>query len=369
MFKIFLQQINKCIKWKLGSLVTGRSQTWAAWVGCAEPQAWLRDMGCDGEKAQEFRSENPEPSPACPFHSPLGHSTSYFALICLLGENKKSSKSSQGLWVIHKELFHLDCFSGSAFIRGGAAPTLRLSLNPQRWPLSVSIGPHIQIWIPSILSPLHPGLWLLGKKGTDKPIYLSSLLCSLDLEALDSAELLVGGAQCGEAGRLLEWKARDLGGLLKPALLLLALVTIVTSLWSLNPVVFARYSFITRPPLRFPPTGEQALSTFTVMQLTHWAFKAGRGGWQADGVWGAWAWAWAWAWWKGGSALLCRGKGQSWEGVETPSSSVSSVYRGERTHPQFLIIKCVQGPCSHPKFSNFLAFCTKHWGPTSWDCH
>lgn len=59
---------------------------------------------------------------------------------------------------------------------------------------------------------------------------MSSSLCSLDLEALNAAELLVWGEP--SAGRLADfWNERlDLGGLLEPTLLLLALVTIVTSL-------------------------------------------------------------------------------------------------------------------------------------------
>lgn len=114
----------------------------------------------------------PRASASLPFPFSFGSQHIIFCSHMFTGWKQEASPQRvfQGLWMIHKELFDLDCFCGSAFIRGGTAPTLRLSLNPQRWPLSVSIGPHIQIWIPSILSPLHPGLWLLGKKGTDKPI-------------------------------------------------------------------------------------------------------------------------------------------------------------------------------------------------------
>lgn len=53
---------------------------------------------------------------------------------------------------------------------------------------------------------------------------------------------------------------------------------------------------------------------------------------------------------EGRHALRCGGRGQGWEGAETPSGPVPSGYRGERTHPQLLTIKGGQAQVLIPNF-------------------
>ena len=255
----------------------------------------------------------------------------------------------QGPWMIRKELFDLG-LCGSALVRGAAAPTLRLPPNAPRRPLSVSVGPHVQIRIPSTVSPLHQVCGCWGRQQTS-PFSCRPRSVRLTLRHLTPQRSRWAGAQCGEPGRLLDERLEASEGFL-------ALVTIVTSLWSLHPVVFARYSFITRPPLRFPPTGEQAPSTFTVKQLTHGAFEPGRGGWQGGGEPGGREACPAV--WREGSGL-----GRGWD----PFWSCPLRLQRREDSPTASYHQGWAGPCSHPKFSNFLACCAKHWGRTSWDCH
>lgn len=105
--------------------------------------------------------------------------------------------------MIHKELFSCSGDQGPGFLSGwrgigGSAPPTPApapqSPNPYERPPSLS-------WrlYPNPLSPLHPGLCMMTKKGIDKAIYLSFLFVPLTLRHFTQRSSLVG-----EPGRVPE---------------------------------------------------------------------------------------------------------------------------------------------------------------------